>query len=242
MKKKIKLACEETNKDGVKKNKDVTDSNLKKLHSDVKALFSQRLLAFLIDVLIIIFVTNLITAFIPLNDTASKLYEEQNKILEDYVNGVSSMEVYVNQMIDIEYDISKHTVILSILSIIISLLYYVVYPCYNDGQTLGKKIMKIRIKKVNNNDLSMNDLLIRAMINNSIFLNILCIILILFLSKNMYLNITSIFSSIQYLVMIVSIIMIAFSKKAQGLHDKVAKTEVVMTNTVKEDVLCQIES
>ena len=86
----------------------------------------------------------------------------------------------------------------------------------------------------------MNDLLIRSMINNSILVNIVTIALVLFLSKDLYLSTSSLLSSIQYLVLIISLIMIAFTKNAQGLHDKVAKTEVVQADTVKEDVLCQV--
>ena len=213
-----------------------------KIDTDIKAMFSQRLLAFLLDVVILSIITTLITAFIPLNDNASKLYEEQNQILEDYVGGTSSMEDYVNQMVDIEYDIAKYTVVSSIIAVVISLLYYVVYPCYNNGQTFGKKLMKIRIKKTNDKDLSMNDLLIRSMVNNSILLNIICIALVLFLSKDLYLTTTSLVSWLQYLVMIISVIMIAFTKNAQGLHDKLAKTEVVQADTVKEDVLCTSEN
>lgn len=213
-----------------------------KIDTDIKAMFSQRLLAFLLDVVILSIITTLITAFIPLNDNASKLYEEQNQILEDYVGGTSSMEDYVNQMVDIEYDIAKYTVVSSIAAVVISLLYYVIYPCYNNGQTFGKKLMKIRIKKTNDKDLSMNDLLIRSMVNNSILLNIICIALVLFLSKDLYLTTTSLVSWLQYLVMIISVIMIAFTKNAQGLHDKLAKTEVVQADTVKEDVLCTSEN
>lgn len=227
--------------DKIKEEEKSEEKKVKK-NTDIKAMFSQRLLAFLIDIIIISFITTLITAFIPLNDTASKLYEEQNQILENYVSGTSSMEDYVNQMVDIEYDIAKYTVVSSIVAVVISLLYYVVYPCYNNGQTFGKKLMKIRIKKTNDKDLSMNDLLIRSMVNNSILLNIICIALVLFLSKDLYLTTTSLFSGIQYLVMIISVVMIAFSKNAQGLHDKLAKTEVVMANTVKEDVLCTSEN
>ena len=209
---------------------------------DIKAMFSQRVLAFLIDLVLLSFITSLITMFVPVNDTATKLYEEQNRVLEGYVEGTVSMEEYVNQMVDLGYDISKQTVIVSIVTIVISLLYYVVYPCYNNGQTFGKKLMKIRIKKTNDKDLSMNDLLIRSMVNNSILLNIICIALVLFLSKDLYLTTTSLFSGIQYLVMIISVIMIAFTKNAQGLHDKLAKTEVVQADTVKEDVLCTSEN
>ena len=145
-------------------------------------------------------------------------------------------------MIDLGYDISKQTVIISIVSIVISLLYYVVYPCYNNGQTFGKKLMKIKIKKTNDKELSMNDLLIRSMINNSVLVSIINVILVLFLSKDLYLSTSSFVGVIQYIVLIISLIMIAFTKNAQGLHDKVVHTEVVMVNTVKEDVLCTSEN
>lgn len=209
---------------------------------DIKAMFSQRVLAFLIDLFILSIITSLITMFIPINDTAIKLYEEQNRVLEGYVEGTVPMEEYVNQMIDLGYDISKQTVIISIVSIVISLLYYVVYPCYNNGQTFGKKLMKIKIKKTNDKELSMNDLLIRSMINNSVLVSIINVILVLFLSKDLYLSTSSLVGVIQYIVLIISLIMIAFTKNAQGLHDKVVHTEVVMVNTVKEDVLCTSEN
>ena len=216
----------------------INKENKVKKSPDIKAMFSQRVLAFLIDLVIISIITSLITMFVPVNDTATKLYEEQNRVLEGYVEGSISMEEYVNQMVDLSYDISRQTVIVSIVTIVISLLYYVVYPCYNNGQTFGKKLMKIKIKKTNDTELSMNDLLIRSMINNSILVNIINIVLVLFLNKNIYLTTSSLFSTIQYLVLIISLIMIAFTKNAQGLHDKVCKTEVVQADTVKEDVLC----
>lgn len=220
----------------------IKEENKVKNSPDIKAMFSQRVLAFLIDLVLLSMVTSLITMFIPMNDTATKLYEEQNRVLEDYVAGNVPMEEYVNQMIDLGYDISKQTVIISIVGVVISLLYYVVYPCYNNGQTFGKKLMKIKIKKTNDKELSMNDLLIRSMINNSILVNIITIALVLFLSKDLYLSMSSLLSSVQSLVLIISLIMIAFTKNAQGLHDKVVHTEVVMVDTVKEDVLCTSEN
>ena len=240
MKKKVKFTYEETVEDDNKNEK--VESSLKKSSTDIKAMFSQRVLAFLIDLFILSIITSLITMFIPINDTATKLYEEQNRVLEGYVEGTVPMEEYVNQMIDLGYDISKQTVIISIVSIVISLLYYVVYPCYNNGQTFGKKLMKIKIKKTNDKELSMNDLLIRSMINNSVLVSIINVILVLFLSKDLYLSTSSLVGVIQYIVLIISLIMIAFTKNAQGLHDKVVHTEVVMVNTVKEDVLCTSEN
>ncbi len=220
----------------------IKEENKVKKSPDIKAMFSQRVLAYIIDFAILWLITFVITMFVPVNDTATKLYEEQNRVIEGYVEGTVSMEEYVNQIVDLGYDISKQTVIVSIVTIVISLLYYVVYPCYNNGQTFGKKLMKIRIKKTNDTELSMNDLLIRSMINNSILVNIITVALVLFLSKDLFLSTSSLLSSIQYLVLIISLIMIAFTKNAQGLHDKIAKTEVVVADTVKEDVLCTSEN
>ena len=219
--------------------KKMQEENKVKKSPDIKAMFSQRVLAFLIDLVLLSMITSLITMFIPMNDTATKLYEEQNRVLEGYVEGTVSMEEYVNQMIDISYDISRQTVIISIVAIVISLLYYVVYPCYNNGQTFGKKLMKIKLVKTNDKELTMNDLLIRSMINNSILVNIINVALVLFLGKNLYLSTSSFVSIIQYLVLTISLIMIAFTKNAQGLHDKAVHTEVVQADTVKEDALCQ---
>ena len=205
------------------------EKKVKEKDTEVKALFSQRLLAFLLDLVILTLITTIVTAFIPVSDSTRKLYDEQNQILEDYVGGNSTIEEYVNQIVDIEYDISKYTAISSIVAIVISLLYYVVYPCYNSGQTFGKKIMKIKITKITDKDLSMNDLLIRAMVNNSILVNIILVALVMLLSKDLYLSVNS-------------LLMIALSKNGQGLHDKLVKTIVVRTDVVKEDILCQNES
>lgn len=213
-----------------------------KNETDVKALFSQRFLAFLLDFLIVTIFSAFVVAFIPVNSTLNKLYREQDKILENYVNGESAVLDYVNSLVDISYDISRLTVIGSIVSVVILILYYVVYPYYNNGQTLGKKLFKIRIKKVNDDNLSMNDLLIRAMINNSIFFSIVNIGLIIFSSKDMYLASSSFLTTIQYLVMFVSLIMIIFTKSKQGVHDKIVNTLVVNTNVVKEELVCQKES
>ncbi len=206
---------------------------------EMKATFTQRLFAFIVDAIILGFISTLIISFIPINDASKRLYEQQEEVIKDYTDKKITMDKYVNEMLDINYDISRQTYILSIVSIALSLCYYVIYPCYNNGQTLGKKLFKIRVKKLNDKDLSMNDLLIRAMINNSILYSILGVILVLFLKKDIYLGVTSLMGVTQYLVLFVSLLLIAFSKRSQGLHDLVVHTEVVMANTVKEEKLCQ---
>ena len=214
-----------------------------KNNKDIKALFSQRFVAFMIDLILVSFITSLVTAIIPTNSSIDKLYDQQVKIVKNYTARKITMQEYVNQLVDINYDIAKQTGIITLISIAISLLYYVLYVYKNDGQSIGKKMMKIRIqKKDKDKELTMNDLLFRTMILQGTLVSIIGFCTILFLDKDTYLATNSLLNLIQYSILIISFFLIAFTKERQGLHDMVAKTEVVCTNTVlnkEEEKLCE---
>ena len=214
-----------------------------KKEQHLKALFSQRFVAFMIDLILVSFITSLVTAIIPTNSSIDKLYDQQIKIVENYTARKITMQEYVNQLVDINYDIAKQTGIITLVSIAISLLYYVLYVYKNDGQSIGKKKNKIRIqKKDKDKELTMNDLLFRTMILQGTLVSIIGFCTILFLDKDTYLATNSLLNLIQYSILIISFFLIAFTKERQGLHDMVAKTEVVCTNTVlnkEEEKLCE---
>ena len=209
---------------------------------EVKALFSQRFVAFMIDLFLVSALTTLVTTFIPTNGTIDKLYDQQTKIIENYTSQKITMEEYVNQLVDISYDIAKQTGIATLVGIAISLLYYVLYVYKNDGQTIGKKMMKIKIKKKYDDQLTMNDLLFRTMILQGTLVSIIGFCTILFLDKDTYLATNSLLNLVQYSILLVSFFLIAFTKEKQGLHDKLVGTIVVCTNTVEnkeEEELCE---
>lgn len=214
-----------------------------KKEQHLKALFSQRFVAFMIDLILVSFITSLVTAIIPTNSSIDKLYDQQVKIVENYTTGKITMQEYVNQLVDINYDIAKQTGIITLVSIAISLLYYVLYVYRNDGQSIGKKMMKIKIqKKDKDKELTMNDLLFRTMILQGTLVSIIGFCTILFLDKDTYLATNSLLNLIQYSILIISFFLVAFTKERQGLHDMIAKTEVVCTNTVlnkEEEKLCE---
>ena len=214
-----------------------------KKEQHLKALFSQRFVAFMIYLILVSFITSLVTDIIATNSSIDKLYDQQVKIVENYTAGKITMQEYVNQLVDINYDIAKQTGIITLVSIAISLLYYVLYVYKNDGQSIGKKMMKIKIqKKDKDKELTMNDLLFRTMILQGTLVSIIGFCTILFLDKDTYLATNSLLNLIQYSILIISFFLVAFTKERQGLHDMVAKTEVVCTNTVlnkEEEKLCE---
>ena len=212
---------------------------MRKKQEERSALFTQRLVAFILDTIILLFACNIISFFIPTSDAAIKLSDEQTTIIENYINHDITMENYVNQMVDLSYDIARETGIITIVSIVVVLLYYVLFPVYWNGQTPGKRMMRIRIKKSNDQELGMNDMLLRTMITQGAFVNIVLVILLFFVSKDVYLNVNRLLTTLQYLVVIVSALMIAFSKKREGLHDMICHTKVVMVEPIKEEVVCE---
>ncbi len=208
----------------------------------MQARFSQRVFAYFIDVLLISLFVGMITGLFPQSKTVTKLYEEQNEIIEKYSAQEISSETYINQSMDLNYDIAKQTALFSIVHIFISILYFCVFPYYQNGQTLGKKALKIKIVKENQSKLTMNDLIIRSLLVESILLNILLTFLSLVGTKDIYIWGAGILDGAQYIFLIISVILVAFSKEKQGLHDKIVKTQVVCVDTkIKEmeDAKCE---
>ena len=58
----------------------------------------------------------------------------------------------------------------------------------------------------------------------------LIIAMVLFMGKNIYYYASFTVQGIQMAVFIISIFMIMYSKTGRGIHDRLAKTTVIMTN------------
>ncbi len=202
----------------------------------MKASFSKRVFAYMIDFLFISMITSFFTMFIPTSKTVEKLYTEQMNIIEQYQEKKIDTEAYYSQSMDLSYDLSKQTALYSIVSILVSIIYFIVIPFYQNGQTLGKRVLKIKVQKKNHAKLTMNDLVIRSSLNQAILVNVLLVALVLFAQKDVYLWGNTILNGLQSAFIIISIILIAFSKEKEGLYDKIVHTEVVCVETTVKEV------
>ena len=108
--------------------------------------------------------------------------KEYNKILENLNTNYSKIEN------NYSYKLLKYSIIPTIVSLMCILLYFVVIQFYFNGQTLGKKIMKIRTVSNNNKNLTILNFLIRSLIVNEVLINILNIVFLIILSKNNYIT------------------------------------------------------
>ena len=191
------------------------------------AQFNKRFFAYIIDIFIVLVIANLITMFIPISEKTQDYYKELQTTQKKIYDKEIDVKEYTDIILEDNYNISKGTVLISLTSIIIYILYFVVYQVYNNGQTVGKKLMKIKVKSITDESLSINTMLFRALIIYGIAANIINLMLILLLKKELYLSISNTISIIQSLIVIISVFMILFSKQKRGIHDIITKTEVV---------------
>lgn len=189
-----------------------------------KGSFIRRFAAYVIDyILIMIIVSLLSTPFVDA-EKVETIEKESTQIIEQYQNGEISIDEYVQRYSSVYYGLSRTTGVMTFITIIIGVLYYVVLQLYNKGQTFGKMFMKIKVISTDG-DLSMNQMIFRALIANFILSNILNFALITFTSKNVFMGVSVTISMIQYIVMFISLIMLT-TKDGRTIHDRIAHTKV----------------
>ena len=204
-----------------------------------KALFVQRFLAFLLDIFLISIVASIISyPFLDI-DSIQKLNESSAEVMENYATGKINQKEYFNESSTISYELARKQGVNTLIIIFLNILYFVVYQIKNNGQTLGKQILKIRVVDSSNCDLSMNQMIFRALIINSILLDMISFGVLIFANQSSYFYGVSFLAFIQFCILSVSTFMIMFGKDRRGLHDLVAHTDVVRCDVVKEMETCE---
>jgi len=191
-----------------------------------KALFIQRLFAYCIDILLVSFVVSIVA--LPFyNEKEMMKYEEQtNALVEKMTKEEITPDEFMLESMNITYNQARANGIIALVTIIVEILYFVVYQLYNGGQTIGKKMIKIKVVS-KDGELTTNQMLFRALIINSILLELISFGFMLFSSKEIYFFGVGFFDIIQSIIIIVSALMIIYSKSSRGIHDLVTHTEVL---------------
>lgn len=191
-----------------------------------KVYFTKRIFAYLIDILLVSFIASLIaTPFLDAKRVET-LSNQATKIVDQFQKNEISTEDYVIQYGNISYSIAREQGIVSICVILLTILYFVVYQTYSKGQTLGKKLMKIKVES-ETDDLTINQMIFRSFMVNFLLLYIIEFIIMLTVAKRSYIFVVMGVSFIQYIVLFICAIMMMFRKDGKGLHDLVCRTRVV---------------
>ena len=193
----------------------------------MKPLILKRFTSYIIDMIVVLLLAALITSFIPMSEKTKEITKDLTETMKvEETENVDIKAVY-EETANLNYELSKETVINTLATIAIYMLYFIVLPVYNNGQTVGKRVMKLKIKNVSGSKLTMNNMMFREMILHNILFNIILTMLIIILNKSNYLTASIIIEVIQVLIAISILIMIIIRSDGRGLHDLIGGTVVI---------------
>ena len=189
----------------------------------------KRIVAYIIDYLLITLVSTAlvyITFINPRYDEYLEASKEYNAVAEQYYSKEITAKEFSEQINDLSYELNSTGYVYTIGNIIIIFLYFGVFVYFTKGQTLGKRIMGIKIVSNKGKDLKIYNYFIRAFILNGVILN-LCTLIAICFKESTYLKIYSAASNFDLILMIILFLMILFWKDGRGLHDILAGTKVI---------------
>lgn len=199
-------------------------------NSGTKPYFFPRLIAYIIDIILVSIISTGVMFLLPENNNYDKYMKEYEKIQTDFIEEKIDATTYLNKSRDVVYDIDYNNVIPMIVEVVLIILYFIVFQFYNKGQTFGKKLMKLRVISSNDQELSLNQMVYRGLIINSILIDIMIIGSLLFLGRNYYYYASLIIQLLASIIIITALVMMLFRKDGRGLHDIIAGTKVIQEN------------
>lgn len=165
-----------------------------------------------------------------LNPTYDLYMENYDKYLEimDNINDNNILDVVNDsEYQEVNYNLSKYSVSVSITSIVLYLTYFVGFQKWNRDQTLGKKLFNISVKdKKDGSSPSWGQMFIRTVILYNVLFEILLIISLYIFNASSYMIISNIITIFAAIVFYANVFFIIFRKDNAGIHDLIAKTKV----------------
>ena len=201
----------------------------------------KRISAYILDSLILLMLVSFLITPIQLNDKKvfTEFKEHSKEILDvtaDYIKVVSSNDV--KKSLELEKKVKslgenskklqyKHRYSLyflsqKILTVLLTIVYFVIFPLFNNGQTLFKKIFKIKVEY---------DTILKYLLREEMARNFVLTSLILYFIASFNYSLFSLYlgyiTPITLSFMIINFIVFLVNKDNKALYDIIAGTNVV---------------
>lgn len=187
----------------------------------------KRIVAFAIDIVIVSLVLVILTSVFsidPYYDKYQSTYDEYSELVK------KESDVSKDELINLNYDLYKYRTVNNGLSIVILVLYFGVLQMVMKGQTLGKKMMNIKVVSNKDKNLHFGNYLVRCVILNNIIFLLSTIILVYVTSGKPFYYAVYIISLMESLLYMINIFFIVFKSDNRGIHDMIAGTKVTLAS------------
>lgn len=192
----------------------------------MKATFFERLGAYVLDTIIVSLIFSLITlGFGSYTSSTEKLMEELDNKL---INAEITNQEYLEEYQELLYDYQKENVFQTGISLALTIAYYVVFQYMNKGQTIGKKLLGIKVVDKNTKEpVTILKGLLRSLLICSIISTTVGIIAIYIVGKENYFMVYTPFLMLEMIFLLITIMFVLYKKDGRGLHDIMASTMVI---------------
>jgi len=188
--------------------------------------YNKRLFAYLFDFLLLFFVVMLISVLLP-KGNISTLKNELEIIEQSYLFNTIDQQTYLNETSLIMSKMFKENVLSIMINIVFIILYFIVLPFINKGQTIGMKVLNIKIVNNKLETPSLNELVLRNIVTNGLGYLIIVLSIYYIIPKNIFFITISLLAIIQLLLVIISSFMIIYKKNRKGIQDLISNTKVI---------------
>ena len=193
-------------------------------------LFLKRVLAYFIDIIIISLLSSTILMAIPENKNYEKTYNKLTELTQQYTNKEITNNQYIKQYNSLQYDLTKYSVNTTIVTMVVTLIYFIAFPLIIEGKTLGKKIMHLKLIPYNDRKLNLFNLVIRTILVANVITNLLTLISVTFMTKSNFTEFNDIINLISASLMIGCGLLAGIRQDGRGLHDLLGGTRVIIDN------------
>jgi len=185
----------------------------------------KRLLAYLLDLSFLFLFLMLLNMFIPKNDALIDLNNSLGVLNEMVSSKDMSFITYAKDYSTIIKLIDIENLYITMIQAIYLVVYFILIPYYNKGQTLFQSVFNIKIKTTAKNNLTIKQLLIRSLIINGLGFIILSIVALM-VPYEYYFTVIWLLLIIQLYLMIKSGMMIYKNEDQKGFHDIYSHTKI----------------
>ena len=162
------------------------------------------------------------------NDILIEKYED-NKLSKGEYKEISNKINEDTQSLTKEYNykLGKISILDSIITLLTTLLYFGIIQYFLKGQTIGKKLLNLKVVSASKKEINVINYILRSLIINNVLLNTIGIIFLAYSSKKIYLKADSILSMLVSIVEAITIFLVMTREDKRGLHDLLFNTKVI---------------
>ena len=190
----------------------------------------KRIGAYIIDYLFVFLLITMLSQIRVLNpsyEEYAESYVRYEEIMDDLTVDNAVEIAKSKEYMQVNYDLSKYSVSISIISLVVYLAYFVGFQKWNNNQTLGKKLFNIQVVGNENKKVGWLQLLWREVVLYNLIWEVLAIVSIWVFNYEGYMYASSLLTFIAGAIIWVNIFFVVIRNDSRGIHDFLAKTKVV---------------